>query len=126
MSLFRTSDILLVLLMVGAAALTYKVKHDSQKYYAEIRQIERQIEAEHDTINLLKAEWALMSSPTRIAQLLERYAGEVELEAVNPDQIVKWHEVPQPLPDAIDLLIAENVDEDKSSLDRLLTGSIEP
>jgi len=126
MIMFRSRDIVLVGLMLGLAAFTYKVKYEASLRYAQIRQIERQIEAEQDTINLLKAEWALVSAPTRMARLLKHYAGEVELETINPDQIVKWHEVPPPLPDAIDLLIAENIDESDFSVDLLLTGSVAP
>jgi len=126
MILFRTSDMILVCLMLGLAAFTYKVKYDAQKHHAQIRQIERQIEAEHDTINLLKAEWALMSAPTRLARLAEQYAQELELEEIDPSRIVSLADIPQRMPDAIDALIAENIMETDLSVDLLLTGSVTP
>jgi len=131
MSLFRTSDVLLVLLMVGAAALTYKVKHDSQKYYAEIRQIERQIEAEKSTFTLLKADWARLSNPARIKRLVEDYHDVLDLDVMGSRQIVSLGDVPEKLPDAIDVLIAESEtwmvdDEGFETIDSLITASVEP
>jgi len=131
MNLFRTSDVLLVLLMIGAAALTYKVKHDSRKYYAEIHQIERQIEAEKSTFTLLKAEWARLSNPARIRRLVEEHHDVLGLDIMAARQIVSPSDVPEKLPDAIDMLIAESEtlivnDEGFETIDSLITASVEP
>jgi len=126
MILFRTSDMILICLMLGLAAFTYKVKYDAQKSHAQIRHLERQIEAEHDTINLLKAEWALMSAPTRLAKLAEQHAPELGLEVMDPHKIVSLDDIPQRLPDAIDRLIANTITEVDFSVEQLLTGSIAP
>jgi len=126
MILFRTRDMVLVGLMLGLAAFTYKVKYEAQKSHAQIRKLERQIEAEIDTINLLKAEWALMSAPTRIARLAAHYEDTLELEAIDPRQIVSLADIPQRQADAIDMLIAENIIEADLSVDALLTGSVNP
>jgi len=128
MIMFRTRDIALVALMIGLAALTYKVKYEAQKQHSYIRQIERQIEATQDTINLLKAQWAQLSTPTRLSQLVEYYGQEIELEAIEPKQIVKLSEIPTRQPDAIDMLIAENIFDEAASfdLDMQQTGSVQP
>jgi len=126
MIMFRSRDIFLVLFMLGLAAFTYKVKYEAQKRHAQIRQIERQIEAERDTINLLKAEWALISAPTRLTRLVEHYNGALELAPIAPSQIVTKQEVPARLPDEIDMLIAENGKDSDALLDSLLTGSVVP
>jgi len=130
MILFRTRDMLLVVVMLGLAAFTYKVKYDAQKSHAQIRQFEQKIEAARDSINLLKAEWALMSAPTRMARLARQYADELDLVAIDPGQIVSLADIPQRPPDMIDMLIAENSPQNTLqadlSVDALLTGSIVP
>jgi len=125
MIMFRSRDIVLVGMMLALAAFTYKVKYEEQKRHNQIRQIERQLQAEQDTINLLKAEWALISAPTRLGRLVEYYAQELELTQVDPGQIVTAQDLPQRLPDEIDMLISENTNSDPS-LDLLLTGSMKP
>jgi len=131
LSVFRTRDIFLILVMMAAAALTYKIKHDSQRYYAELRHLERQIEAEKKTFTLLKADWAVVSDPARLQRLALRYHEALGLEILTPQQFVHVREVPEKLPDAIDMLIAENDDlgvelEHFDTIDTILTGSLQP
>ena len=61
--MFRTIDIILIAVMVSAAALTYKTKHDAEKQISPVRKIEAQIRYEEDTIDLLKADWSLLTQP---------------------------------------------------------------
>jgi len=126
MIMFRSRDFLLVAMMLGMAAFTYKVKYEEQQRHAQIRQIERQVQAEKDMINLLKAEWALVSAPARLGRLAEHYALELELSPINPDQIVKVEDIPQNLPDDIEMLITKNDQAADLSVDYLLTGSVAP
>jgi len=109
MTVFRISDIILVAVMICAAAVTYKVKYEAQKRYQEIRQIERQIEAEKDTINLLHADWALMTQPARMQRLAAQYQEQLGLQIIEPGQIVGVTDIPERLPDAIQNII-ENSD----------------
>jgi hypothetical protein len=37
---FRTSDTVLIAVMVAAAAFTYKTKHDAEDKYSEVRKLE--------------------------------------------------------------------------------------
>jgi hypothetical protein len=91
---FRTSDIVLIAVMVAAAALTYKTKHDAESRLAEVHRIETQIKLEEDTITLLRADWSLLTQPSRLQKLSETYQSELALQPVDPHQIVGLDELP--------------------------------
>lgn len=54
--MLRTFDIILIGLMIAAASVTYKIKHDAEKQMAQVNKLERMITDEKDTIDLLKAD----------------------------------------------------------------------
>jgi hypothetical protein len=91
---FRTSDIVLIAIMVSAAAFTYKTKHEAEIQIGEIDKIERQIRLEQDTITVLKADWSLLTQPSRLQKLAEIYESELQLQPVEPHQIVGLNELP--------------------------------
>ena len=94
--MFRTSDIVLIAVMVVAAAFTYRTKHEAERVLQEVRTIERQIQYEEDTIDLLKADWSLLTQPSRLQRLSERYQPELQLQPVEARQIVGVGELPSP------------------------------
>jgi hypothetical protein len=92
--MFRTSDIILVTIMVSAAAFTYKIKHDTDKLRAEIAQIERKISVEKDSMNLLKADWSLLTQPSRLQHLVDAYGAELDLQPVTAEQVAEFADLP--------------------------------
>ena len=92
--MFRTSDIVLIAVMVSAAALTYKTKREAEEQMASVQKIEAQIRYEEDTIDLLKADWSLLTQPSRLQKLAEIYKSQLELEPVNARQIVNLDDLP--------------------------------
>lgn len=92
--MFRTSDIVMIAVMVSAAAFTYKTKHEAEDRLAELRKIEADIGYEEDTIDLLQADWSLLTQPSRLQKLAEIYSAELELQPVEPRQIVGLDELP--------------------------------
>ena len=92
--MFRTTDIVLIGLMVAAAGFTYKTKHDAENRMGEIRRIEAQIRLEEDSINVLQADWSLMTQPARLQRLSEVYAEQLELGPIDPYQIGSIAELP--------------------------------
>ncbi len=92
--MFRTTDIFLIALMVCAAAFTYKTKHDAERQYAELRRLQAEIRHELDTLDLLKADWSLLTQPKRLQRLAEIYETELGLKPVEPHQIVEFTELP--------------------------------
>jgi len=91
---FRTSDIVLIAVMVSAAAFTYKIKQDAEDRLATVHKIERQIRFEEDTLDLLKADWSLLTQPSRLQKLAEIYQAELTLRPIEPHQIVDLDELP--------------------------------
>ncbi|CBI76686.1 conserved protein of unknown function [Bartonella clarridgeiae 73] len=118
MIIFRTLDVILVVVMICMAGLTYKVKYDVQKQISEVHRIEREIAAEKNMVNLLHTEWAVMIEPSRMKKLAERYQKELNLEVIQPRQIVKLKDIPMRLQDQIEELIKQNSfeDDDKAFL----------
>lgn len=94
----RTLDIFLVAALVAGAGWTFKVKHDAERAVARVEVLETRIRLEREAIDILKADWSLLTSPDRLENLLERHKGELGLEPVAPRQIVTFDQVPQRLP----------------------------
>jgi hypothetical protein len=91
---FRTSDIVLIAVMVSAAAFTYKIKRDAEEQLDSVHKLQVQIRMEEDTIDLLKADWSLLTQPSRLQKLSEIYNAQLQLEPVNAHQIVGLDELP--------------------------------
>jgi hypothetical protein len=91
---FRTSDIVLIAVMVSAAAFTYKIKQEAEDRLATVHRIEQQIRFEEDTTDLLKADWSLLTQPSRLQKLSEIYQTELALQPIEAHQIVGLDELP--------------------------------
>jgi len=92
--MFRTLDIILVLVMTGVAAVTYTLKHQAELKLEEVRRIEAEIKLERDTIDLLKADWALLTQPARLKALINNYQAELQLAPTESTQLVQPSELP--------------------------------
>ncbi len=92
--MFRTTDIVLIVVMLTAAGFTYKTKHDAENRLSEIRRIEAQIRFEEDSMNVLKADWSLLTQPSRLQRLSEVYAEQLDLVPLQPWQIGALSDLP--------------------------------
>ncbi|RUX21608.1 MAG: hypothetical protein E5X34_17220 [Mesorhizobium sp.] len=92
--MFRTSDIVLIAVMVSAAALTYKTKREAEEQLAAVQKIQAQIRYEEDTIDLLKADWSLLTQPSRLQKLADIYKSQLGLEPVGARQIGGLDDIP--------------------------------
>lgn len=92
--MFRTTDIVLIAVMISAAAFTYTTKHDAENTLDAIRNLEEKVSIEKDTIDVLNADWSLLTQPNRLQKLVEIYRGELELEPVGAEQIISADELP--------------------------------
>lgn len=93
--MFRTTDIVLIAVMVSAAAFTYQTKHEAESWLSQVRKLEREINYEKDTIDLLKADWSLLTQPARLQRLTEIYKDQLTLEPVTAQQIVGLDDLPE-------------------------------
>ncbi|UVK46099.1 hypothetical protein BPNPMPFG_001702 [Mesorhizobium sp. AR07] len=129
--MFRTSDIVLIAVMVSAAALTYKTKREAEEQLAAVQKIHAQIRYEEDTIDLLKADWSLLTQPSRLQRLAELYKSQLELQPVSARQIVGIGDLPAKALDIQDILkgrqggMADNSDKAPAGgKDPVVTGGI--
>ena len=80
-ALFRTSDMVLIAVMVSAAAFTYKTKQAAEGQAAAVRKLEQQIRFEEDSITLLKADWSLLTQPVAPAEAYRDLSGRSQAAA---------------------------------------------
>lgn len=116
--MFRTTDIVLIVVMVSAAAFTYKTKHEAENQLSEVRRLQSQITFEKDSIDVLNADWSLLNQPSRLQRLKDNFSEELKLNPVQPYQFATIAELPR-RPLAIEDLIAVD-----GLIDETATGSI--
>lgn len=121
--MFRTSDIVILGIIVASAAFTYKVKHEAEDRMSEIRKLQAQIRYEEDTINVLRADWSLLTQPARLDRLVKVYEKELDLKTTEPTQIVKLSELPE-RPLSIEDLVASGADMVAGESDPVTTGAV--
>ena len=92
--MFRTTDIVLIAAMVAGAAFTYNTKHQVESQLAEVRKIEAAIRFEQDSMTVLRADWSLLTQPSRLQKLTELYQDQLVLVPLEAHQIVGIDELP--------------------------------
>ena len=92
--MLKTLDIILVVVMLSAAAWTFAVKHQSEVYEEALRDVDRQIALERDTIALLEADLSLLTQPIRLQRLADAFQDELGLAPLEAQQIVGPDELP--------------------------------
>ncbi len=132
--MLRTFDLVLVGVMTAAAAVTYTIKHRAELKLEEVHRLEAEIKLEKDTIDLLKADWALQSQPNRLERLVNNYNSELQLQPTISTSLVHARELPMlksqvPVPEIADAkagkpkpkVVPKPVEEE----DEMTTGSVE-
>lgn len=78
---------LLVAMIAASGGLLLHTSQSVQRAEAEMRGLEKSIERERQTIEVLEAEWAYLNSPYRLERLAEKYLGMVssEVSYIVPD-----------------------------------------
>jgi hypothetical protein len=133
--MLRTLDIILIVIMTAVAAVTYTIKHRAELKLEEVHKIEAEIKLEKDTIDLLRADWALLTQPSRLQKLITVYQEQLQLQPTDPTQLVKpvelpmkKDEVPAKDPtiqaDAKDKIKTKGKTKANSKTDNILTGSV--
>jgi len=108
--MLRTLDIILIVIMTAVAAVTYTIKHQAELKLEEVRKLEAEIKLERDTIDLLKADWALLTQPARLQKLTALYEGELQLVPTESTQLTQVSELPML---KADLPVFDPADKDK-------------
>ena len=140
--MLRTLDIILIVIMTGVAAVTYTIKHQAELKLEEVRKLDAAIKLERETIDLLKADWALLTQPARLQKLITLYQDELQLVPTESTQLAQPSELPML---RADLPVFDPADADKDGkvsdreaiafarklvgvdvADKIKTGSVKP
>ena len=129
--MFRTLDVVMIAVMTAAATVTYSIKHQAENKLEEVRKLDAEIKLEEDTIDLLKADWALLTQPNRLNRLVKTFEADLKLVPTESTQLAQPNELPMPTADlpALEPAKGEKIAEGdkktkKKSTDAIQTGSV--
>ena len=125
--MFRTTDIVLIAMMVGAAGFTYTTKHAAEAELNKLRSLEAAIRFEEETIDVLKADWSLLTQPMRLQKLVETYQNELQLVPVESHQFATIDELPDRQLTIEDLMNGTPdmmVEDDGATIDNTITSGV--
>ncbi|SOC40312.1 hypothetical protein SAMN05892877_107119 [Rhizobium subbaraonis] len=94
--MFRTFDAILVVVMTAAATVTYTIKHKAENKLDEVRKLDAEIQLEEHTIDLLRADWALLTQPARLNRLVTAFESDLKLVPTESTQLAQPNELPMP------------------------------
>lgn len=86
-------------LVVAFATWAYRVNYSTQGAMDRVVELQQQIAHEHETIAVLRAEWAYLNRPERLLALSETYFPELRLMPLHPDHFADPMRVAYPEPE---------------------------
>ncbi len=91
----RPLTCLTLIAAAGAGLYLYQEKHRAQMVDREINRVVHATEQTRDLIGMMRAEWAMLNSPDRLAQLAEEH---LTLQTVTPAQFAQLSDLGNRLP----------------------------
>ncbi|WP_432343610.1 hypothetical protein WMC41_12605 [Shinella yambaruensis] len=128
--MFRTLDVVMIAVMTAAATVTYSIKHQAENKLEEVRKLDAEIKLEEDTIDLLKADWALLTQPNRLNRLVKTFEADLKLVPTESTQLAQPNELPMPtaelpaLAPEKDEKVAQKNKKKAKDTDAIQTGSV--
>jgi hypothetical protein len=101
--------VLAALAVIGLAFWAYQENYKTQSAIAEVRGLHGEIGAAHERLGMLRAEWAYLNRPDRLADLADLNFDRLGLLPLMPDAFGAVDQIIYPLPpilpitDAIEL-----------------------
>ena len=93
--MLRLLNVVAVAALIGSAVFAYSIKYETILYAEQILKTRHLIAAEQDGIERLRAEWAILTRPDRLAALSTQG---LNLQRLSLDQIVDASALPDPPP----------------------------
>ena len=90
----RIFNFVLLALMIVGAAVTYDMKHNAEMAADKVARLQADIAKEKDKLALLRAEWSLLTQPSRLQSVVDKYADHFQLQPFSPKQIATIDEIP--------------------------------
>lgn len=92
--MIRWLQVVSVIAAAGAAIFVFQIKYRAEAVADEAAKLQRELDAETETLSLLKAEWSLLIQPARVQEVVERHADRLKLQPLDPAQIAKLEQLP--------------------------------
>lgn len=93
---------LALVLLAASVAMgygVYKVKYEVRALKVRASQVQAEIDREKESVEVLQAEWAYLTRPTRLQELADRH---LHLGPVKPQQVLALGELDAALPKVAD------------------------
>lgn len=90
----RIVNVVLLGLMIVAAVATYIMKHQAEQAATLVARLQGKVEKEREAIAELKAEWSLLTQPSRLQMLIARHTEYFRLEPFSASQVAALEELP--------------------------------
>ncbi len=90
----RIFNLVLLALMIVGAAVTYDMKHKAEMAADKVARLQADIAREKDKLALLRAEWSLLTQPSRLQTVVDKYADHFKLQPFSPKQVATIDEIP--------------------------------
>ena len=119
--MLKPLDLVFVCMVLAAATATYVVKYGSQIKHSSVAKLEHKIEVEKEAIDILNANWSLLTSPARLQDLSEAHKDELQLQDLDPKQIIRIEDIPMR---PIELPKSRNAQNLQDGNDAVVTGSV--
>src|SRR5665213_509007 len=83
----RILNFVLLTAMIIGVAVTYDMKHKAELAADRNARLEADIAKDKDASALLRAEWSLLTQPSRLQAVVQKYADHFQLQPFSPTQI---------------------------------------
>lgn len=93
--MYRLLNALLVLGLLVASYVTYRLEHATRSGEREVAKLQSQIREEQESFKLLTAEWSLLTRPDRLQHLAQKH---LKLDIMDPRQVISTGELETRLP----------------------------
>lgn len=91
--MIKPIDILFVSFVMLSGAVTYVIKYSSEIKHNDIAQLHHKITAQKEAIDILNADWALLTSPSHLQTLIKNFSDELHLVNVQPEQFTSQEKI---------------------------------
>jgi hypothetical protein len=92
--MFRRTDIAMIAAMIAVVTYTYSVKTGTKKVAEQLAAINRETESEINAIDLLNADWEVLTAPKRIQSLVNVYQADLNLVATDAHRLIAITDIP--------------------------------
>lgn len=92
--MIRWLQISSIAVVAVAALVVFQLKYRAEAVSERVAALQEKVDKEQEAITLLRAEWSFLVQPSRLQALVDRHRERLQLQAVDPDQIIHIDAVP--------------------------------